>query len=165
MSNTVIIKIFTYAVLCAASFMVLSQSSNAFDASVGLKKKSMTEVTDKTSKEKKSVLKTDEDDTKTNIAIIKEAQIELGKGLFGNTCLFCHGAKGVGARAPSLITGHWGPGGANDDEYMMQVITKGRPGTIMGSFEDSHTVEEIKAIMAYLRHEAKLLADSKAKAK
>ena len=60
------------------------------------------------------------------------------------------GRKGVGARAPSLITGHWGPGGANGDDYMMDVIMNGRPGTIMGSFKESHSKEQVEAIIAYL---------------
>ncbi len=38
------------------------------------------------------------------------AAIEAGRQLYGNTCLFCHGPKGVGARAPNLVEGMFQPG-------------------------------------------------------
>jgi len=140
-----------------AVFLFMSHSQ-AFDAS-RLKKKDP--VVQKTSN-------TDQDDTKTDKTassgeIEFTAQIKSGKELYGNTCLFCHGAKGIGARAPNLIAGHWAPGGANDDKYMMSVIKEGRANTIMGAFKDSHTDEQIKAIMAYLRYEAKLLKEKSKK--
>lgn len=81
--------------------------------------------------------------------------IEAGRSIFNNTCLFCHGAKGKGARAPSLVTGHYKPGGANSDAYMFDVISNGRPGTIMGAFGESHSAEEIWQVIAYLRQEAR----------
>lgn len=137
------------SLLAGGVFLLLVEVSLAFDASVGLRDK-QTEVAAAEAGDDKQQAGTDE-----------AAMLEKGKQLYGNTCLFCHGAKGVGARAPSLITGHWGPGGANDDEYMMDVIKNGRAGTIMGAFKESHSTEEIKAIIAYLRHEAKLVAAEK----
>ncbi len=77
--------------------------------------------------------------------------IATGRQLFGNTCLFCHGPEGKGARAPSLVTGAWRPGGGNTAEYMYSVIIHGRPNTIMGSFRESHTDQEIWQIIAFLR--------------
>ncbi len=135
------------SLLAGGVFLLLVDVSLAFDASVGLRDKN-TEV---------AVAEKADGDPVASAA----SQIEEGKQLYGNTCLFCHGAKGVGARAPSLITGHWGPGGANDDAYMMDVIMNGRAGTIMGSFKESHTKEQIQAIIVYLRHEAQLAADAK----
>ncbi len=84
--------------------------------------------------------------------------IATGRQLFGNTCLFCHGAEGIGARAPSLVTGPYKPGGGNTPEYMYSVIINGRPGTIMGSFRESHTDEQIWQILAFLRDKAQRLA-------
>lgn len=134
---------------------LISRQAMAFDASVGLAESEVKNVSDK--KEDSSAANSEAS------AGADDKLIEHGQELYGNTCLFCHGPGAVGARAPSLITGHWAPGGANDDAYMMSVIKNGREGTIMGAFKDSHTEDEIKAIMAYIRHEAKLLADKKAK--
>lgn len=139
------------SILCVLTFIPFV-SANAFDASALKKDKNSTEEA-------------------SNSATVKEVatnanhqeMIESGRKLFGNTCLFCHGAKGKGARAPSLIAGHWAPGGANDDAYMLDVILNGRANTIMGSFKESHSIVEIKSIIAFLRHEAKLLAASKTK--
>ncbi|GJM02037.1 MAG: hypothetical protein DHS20C08_05380 [Rhodomicrobium sp.] len=137
------------AVLSGALWFLLVETSLAFDASVGL--------------EEKTKVAASEEKASEAAVQVSEADIEKGKQLYGNTCLFCHGPKGVGARAPSLITGHWGPGGANSDEYMMDVIMNGRSGTIMGAFKESHSEAEIKAIITYLRHEAKIVADAKKK--
>lgn len=87
--------------------------------------------------------------------------IAMGRQLFGNTCLFCHGAEGIGARAPSLVTGAYRPGGGNTPEYMYSVIINGRPGTIMGSFRESHTDEQIWQILAFLRDKSANLASQK----
>lgn len=140
--------------LAMAVWLLLQETSLAFDASVGLEENKKTAVAEKVNEAKG-------DEAAANAGPSAEV-IEKGKQLYGNTCLFCHGPKGVGARAPSLITGHWGPGGANGDDYMMDVIMNGRPGTIMGSFKESHSKEQVEAIIAYLRHEAKLLAEKKA---
>lgn len=144
-TKSIIFVLVNFSLLTAIS----SFSANAFDASVGLEKQKTTELAETVKTEK--------------TAAVSDNDIHMGKQLYGNTCLFCHGPKGVGSRAPSLITGHWGPGGANDDAYMMDVIMNGRINTIMGAFKDSHSEKEIKLIIAYLRHEAKLLSDSKVK--
>ena len=89
------------------------------------------------------------------------AAIESGRQLYGNTCLFCHGAKGVGARAPTLVAGAWAPGRGNGVEYMYQVVMEGRPGTIMGSFRETLQPQEVWQIAAYLRDQADTLAAKK----
>jgi mono/diheme cytochrome c family protein len=89
------------------------------------------------------------------------AAIESGRQLYGNTCLFCHGAKGVGARAPTLVAGAWAPGRGNTEEYMYQVVMEGRPGTIMGSFKEMLQPQEVWQIAAYLRDQADTLAANK----
>jgi len=148
-------KISSFVLVSGLCVVLVSTFTNAFDASRLKKKKTETVVSEKTDNadDAKKVVATGADKS------AMDKQIQSGKELYGNTCLFCHGAKGKGARAPSLIAGHWAPGGANDDKYMMSVIKDGRENTIMGAFKDSHTDEEIKNIMAYLRHEAKLLQE------
>lgn len=87
------------------------------------------------------------------------ASIENGRALYGNTCLFCHGPEGKGARAPTLVANAFAPDGGNDNLYFINTIKNGRPGTIMGAFEGSLTETEMWQIIAYLRDTAKRLAE------
>ncbi len=87
--------------------------------------------------------------------------IEAGRVKFGNTCLFCHGPKGVGSRAPTLVSNGFAPGGVNDNEYFITTIKYGRPGTIMGAFEGTLTETEMWQVIAYLRDQAEKVAAKK----
>lgn len=87
--------------------------------------------------------------------------IEAGRQKYGNTCLFCHGAKGVGARAPTLVDGGFAPGGVKDNEYFISIIKYGIPGTIMGTFEGTLTETQMWEIIAYLRDQSEKVAASK----
>jgi mono/diheme cytochrome c family protein len=80
--------------------------------------------------------------------------IEKGLYLYGNTCLFCHGSKGIGSRAPTLIEGGFKPDGNYSNEDFINTIRFGRAGTIMGSFSTTLTQTEMWQIMAYLRDQA-----------
>lgn len=84
--------------------------------------------------------------------------IDAGKSLYGNTCLFCHGSKGIGARAPTLVKNGFAPDGVNDNEYFINTIKYGKPGTIMGSFEGTLTETEMWEIISFLRNESEKLA-------
>jgi mono/diheme cytochrome c family protein len=79
--------------------------------------------------------------------------VENGRQLYGNTCLFCHGPKGVGARAPNLVEGMFKPGRDGEVPFAYGVLMNGRPGTIMGSYKEILSQEEIWNVMAYLRSE------------
>lgn len=79
--------------------------------------------------------------------------VEKGRQLYGNTCLFCHGPKGVGARAPNLVEGMFKPGRDGEVPFAYGVLMNGRPGTIMGSYREILSQEEIWNVMAYLRSE------------
>lgn len=87
--------------------------------------------------------------------------IEKGRQVYGNTCLFCHGAKGVGARAPNLVEGMFKPGRDGEIPYAYDVILNGRPGTIMGSFSGTITEEEIWQVMAYLRDQGRQVIEAR----
>jgi mono/diheme cytochrome c family protein len=87
--------------------------------------------------------------------------IKKGQSLYGNTCLFCHGSKGVGARAPTLVKGGFKPNGNYSNEFFINTIRYGRPDTIMGSFETTLTHTEMWQVMAYLRDQAKQVAQAK----
>jgi cytochrome c-L len=83
----------------------------------------------------------------------KADAIEAGKALYSNTCLFCHGPNGLGARAPNLVEGLFRPNGGADDTIVYDIILKGRPGTLMGGFEGTYSEQEIWQVIAYLRDE------------
>jgi mono/diheme cytochrome c family protein len=89
--------------------------------------------------------------------------IQAGKALYSNTCLFCHGPNGLGARAPNLVEGLFRPSGGADDAIVYDIILKGRPGTLMGGFEGMYSEQEIWQVIAYLRDEGINRANSKAK--
>jgi mono/diheme cytochrome c family protein len=83
----------------------------------------------------------------------KPEAVAAGKGLYSNTCLFCHGPNGLGARAPNLVEGLFRPNGGADDAIVFDIILKGRPGTLMGGFEGTYSEEEIWQVITYLRQE------------
>lgn len=87
--------------------------------------------------------------------------IEAGKGLYSNTCLFCHGPNGLGARAPNLVEGLFRPNGGTDDAIVYDIILKGRPGTLMGGYDGTLSETEIWQVISYLRSEG--IARSKPK--
>ncbi len=95
-------------------------------------------------------------------ALVEDADaVEKGRQVYGNTCLFCHGPKGVGARAPNLVEGMFKPGRDGEIPYAYDVIVNGRPGTIMGSFQGTITEEEVWHVMAYLRSEGQRIIDER----
>jgi len=80
--------------------------------------------------------------------------IAHGGELFGRNCQQCHNSHGKGGKAPQLIRGAWGPGGANSDAFMFNTINAGRSGTQMGAWGLSLSPEDMWAIITYLRSEA-----------
>lgn len=80
--------------------------------------------------------------------------IAHGGELFGRNCQQCHNSHGKGGKAPQLIRGAWGPGGANSDAFMFNTINAGRTGTQMGAWGLSLSPEDIWAIITYLRAES-----------
>lgn len=80
--------------------------------------------------------------------------LRQGEELFGRNCQQCHNSRGKGGKAPQLVRGAWGPGGANSDDQMFQIIKNGRPNTQMGGFGGSLSDAEIRAIIGFLRAEA-----------
>lgn len=87
-------------------------------------------------------------------AAVTPELLQQGEELFGRNCQLCHNSRGKGGKAPQLIRGAWGPGGANSDEYMVSVIRNGRPGTQMGGWSGSLSEAEIRTIVAFLRTES-----------
>ncbi|MBB1162024.1 c-type cytochrome [Aquariibacter albus] len=88
----------------------------------------------------------------------------LGEELFGRNCQLCHNSRGKGGKGPQLVRGAWGPGGANGDEVMVEIIRKGRPGTQMGGFGGALSDEEIRTVVAFLRAESRRVQAAERKA-
>lgn len=76
-------------------------------------------------------------------------RIEAGKKRFNGTCAgYCHGAEGVGGRAPSFK----GRGDDFDPDYAFTTITNGRKGSgdVMPRWGEAFSPEQIWEIVAYL---------------
>lgn len=86
--------------------------------------------------------------------------LQQGEELFGRNCQLCHNSRGKGGKAPQLVRGAWGPGGANSDEFMVSVIRNGRAGTQMGAWSGSLSDTEIRTIVAFLRAESLRVNDA-----
>ena len=87
--------------------------------------------------------------------------IDQGRKKYSMNCVACHGPKGAGARAPTLITNGFVPNGVYDNKFFFNTIFNGRPGTIMGSFKEALSDEDIWYIIAYLRNESEKLFENK----
>jgi mono/diheme cytochrome c family protein len=83
-----------------------------------------------------------------------------GEELFGRNCQLCHNSRGKGGKAPQLVRGAWGPGGANSDDFMFNTIKNGRPNTQMGGFGGSLSDAEIRTVIAFLRAESVQVKDA-----
>jgi putative heme-binding domain-containing protein len=74
-----------------------------------------------------------------------QAQVAAGEKLFVASCQVCHGEAGVGNRAPTLR----GPRLTLD--YITQVVSRGKPGTMMPAFENAFSPEQIRQLALYVR--------------
>jgi mono/diheme cytochrome c family protein len=75
-----------------------------------------------------------------------------GATIFERNCKGCHGADGKGtasAQAPNFTDPK--VQASLTDEQIQSTITKGRPGTIMPSWSDKLSEQDIKAVAAYVR--------------
>ncbi|NNM62787.1 MAG: cytochrome c [Steroidobacteraceae bacterium] len=86
------------------------------------------------------------------------AGIVQGRTLFNRNCQMCHNQRGVGGKCPTLVRGAWAPGGPNRASFMITTITDGRPGTEMPSWAKVLNPQQIRRIVAYLRHESHVIA-------
>ncbi len=79
-------------------------------------------------------------------ALHNQEMIEKGRALFNQACSFCHGVDGrKGLRAPGLQ--------GRDDvtvEHVYTIIMRGKPRTLMMSFKDRFSQEEIWQAVAFI---------------
>ena len=111
------------------------------------------------------ILLSEENTQDTSIGIFEKEHIgnpdsiKSGSKKYATNCLFCHGPKGKGSRAPTLVANGFIPDGVYDNKFFITTIKYGRSGTIMGAFEKILSATDMWHIVAYLRNQAQIVAD------
>jgi mono/diheme cytochrome c family protein len=74
-----------------------------------------------------------------------QAEIRVGREVYERSCAtqYCHGAKGSAGGAPAIA------GRGRTVESLSHIIREGVPNTAMPGWEDSLSVEEVEAVIAY----------------
>jgi putative heme-binding domain-containing protein len=67
-----------------------------------------------------------------------------GARLFSSACKVCHGEGAVGGVAPALV------GAKFTSAFVAQIVTDGRPGTMMPGFQKTFTAGEIAAVSRFV---------------
>ena len=75
--------------------------------------------------------------------------LALGKKIYQMKCFSCHGLDGKGSLGPNLTDNYWKY--VNSEEDLFNVIKDGKKGTMIMSFKDYITPEELKAIFLYIK--------------
>ncbi len=75
--------------------------------------------------------------------------LALGKKIYQMKCFSCHGIDGKGSLGPNLTDNYWKY--VNNEQELFSAIKNGRKGTMMMSFEDYLTPEELKAVFLYVK--------------
>jgi mono/diheme cytochrome c family protein len=84
----------------------------------------------------------------------KAATAESGKALYGQLCVSCHGQTGDG-KGPMVVASKGAikvPPFAKgkDSKAVLQVILKGKPGTMMQGYEGQLDANKRKALLQYV---------------
>ena len=82
--------------------------------------------------------------------------VELGREKYAQRCSFCHGGGGKGGKGPCLTCGRFPYSGNTNSGIYATIaagITNRSMGGTMGAFGTTMSMEEIQAVMTYLRSE------------
>ncbi len=82
--------------------------------------------------------------------------VEFGREKFAQRCSFCHGGGGKGGKGPCLTCGRFPYSGNTNTGIYTTIavgITNRSMGGTMGAFGTTMSMEEIVAVMTYLRAE------------
>ncbi len=82
--------------------------------------------------------------------------VELGKEKYAQRCSFCHGGGGKGGKGPCLTCGKFtysGNRNANIYATIAGGINNRSLGGTMGAFGTTMSMEEITAVLTYMRYE------------
>lgn len=84
-----------------------------------------------------------------NVTLADASGIALGKGLYTQSCVACHGANGEGGIGPNLTDNYWIHGGSLNDIY--KTIKIGYPEKGMQSWQSMYSPIQIKQLTSYVR--------------
>jgi aldose sugar dehydrogenase len=77
------------------------------------------------------------------------AQLRDARIIYRENCVFCHGQRGEGVTAPSLLDGQWRHG--DSDEAIARIIREGTPDRTMPGFGAMLDDQAIRTLVVYLR--------------
>ncbi len=75
--------------------------------------------------------------------------LKTGEKIYRLRCYSCHRKEGQGGSAPNLTDAYWKY--VNSDEDLYNIIANGKKGTMMISYKDYLTSDELKAITLYIK--------------
>lgn len=84
-----------------------------------------------------------------NVTLADASGIALGKVLYTQSCVACHGANGEGGIGPNLTDEYWLHGGSLNDIY--KTIKIGYPEKGMQSWQSMYSPVQIKQLTSYVR--------------
>jgi mono/diheme cytochrome c family protein len=90
------------------------------------------------------------------LAIDDPKVVELGREKFAQRCAFCHGGGGKGGKGPCLTCGRFRyTGNTNAEVYALIAggVSNRSLGGTMGAFGTTMSMEEIQAVLTFLRSE------------
>ncbi len=83
--------------------------------------------------------------------IVTEKLLAAGADLYAQTCARCHGAEGQGTRRAPALDVQTFFDQYTADAALLQVVTRGVPGTAMPAWGDRLSAREIEGIVAFIR--------------
>ncbi len=83
--------------------------------------------------------------------IVTEKLLATGADLFAQTCARCHGAEGQGTRRAPALDVQTFFDKYTADAALLQVVTRGVPGTAMPAWGDRLSTREIEGLVAFIR--------------
>ena len=90
------------------------------------------------------------------LAIDDPKVVELGREKYAQRCAFCHGGGGKGGKGPCLTCGRFRYSGNTNTEIYSTIaggISNRALGGTMGAFGTTMSMEEIQAVVTFLRSE------------
>ena len=75
--------------------------------------------------------------------------LKLGNKIYKTRCYSCHGKFAQGGLAPNLTDNYWKY--VDSDKTLVELVQKGKKGTMMIAFKDYLKPEELNAVLTYIK--------------
>ena len=75
--------------------------------------------------------------------------LKLGKKIYKIRCYSCHGKFAQGGIGPNLTDNYWKY--VNSDQNLLELVQKGKKGTMMIAFKDYLKPDELNAVLTYIK--------------